>query len=178
MDQSLRRHGREAKQSMNKTIPTLLGLCLASSPAAWADGLPSLVRHSALLTCWTVTKACPESKGKAKIYDRVPVYGKDNTITTKPVSELKAENATFTFDRGKDYWIVFYPHWGNVNVKLDFKRGNTTANLHVNGLFGADAWIKGPDVTFATNNSDKAKCSKPDREKGLLKAASPFLVLD
>lgn len=178
------------KRSLQCAI-ALTGMAIAA-PQAWADAKASLIRHTAKTGNWMVTKVCAESKGKCKIYDTEPEYDDSNNITTEPLTELKAEGSTFTFNSGgatssgKDYWIVYYPKLTNMGVKLEFKRGadpkkETTTTLQVDGIYMADAFAKGPTITFATKVSGKAKFVKANFMKGwtlLSNLPKPFITLD
>jgi len=171
----------------------LAGAAVAAPRAARADDLPSLIRHTALTADWTVKKTSPASKGKCKIYLTEPKYGEKNEIETSLEAELKESGDSYTFSSGgvssggKSFWIVFYPKVGNVKVQLEFIRGKDTkskATLLVNGLFAADTWGKGPDITFSKSSSkagEKAQCDKDNFRKGntfLSREPLTFLSLD
>ncbi|MDR3673273.1 MAG: hypothetical protein P4L36_20675 [Holophaga sp.] len=167
------------------TALILTGGLLCAPRMALADSLPSLIKHTAVASPWTVSLVGGTGKlGKCKIYNVKPVYNDDDDITTKPVRELKEGNITsFTFDRNKDYWIVFFPRVGLVNVELKFTKDkdSKTAGLTVTGINIADkAGIDLP-VTFTTTNP-KATWEKRNYLKGLGELISgkpaPFIKLD
>jgi hypothetical protein len=163
----------------------LTGALLCAPRAGLADSLPSLIKHTAIATPWTVTLVGGSTKlGKCKIYNVKPVYNDDDDITTRPVRELKEGNlTTFTFERSKDYWIVFFPRLGLVNVELKFTKGTETkaAGLSVTGLNIVDKAAMDLPVSFTTNNP-KATWEKRNYLKGLgeliTAKPAPFITLD
>jgi len=141
----------------------LTGLAAAGPQAAWADSKPSLIQVIGELAPWKVTKACPASDGKCKIYESEPSYTIWNNVQKDcENAELKEAGATYTFKARKKYWIVFYPKNTKVAVKLAFQKGglDNLITLEVKGRYAATVWTSGPTFTIKYKHKSDEKLIK------------------
>ena len=163
----------------------LAGWVLSLQTAALAsDPLPSLLRVKGGFAdkAWTVTIAGGlTKKGKCKIYDRKPQYDGDNRIKTDLVAELKEGGSSYQLKNNKDYWLVFFPKYTLLNVRLTFEKGDNpekkSTAIQVSGLIAKDIGQTKPDITFA-NDNPKATCVPNHYQMGLEVEPKPFITLE
>jgi len=156
-------------------------VALGAPRAAQAEAKPSLVMVAGN-SDWKVVKNFSVGKGKLKIYGAEPKYDGSGDNLVPLLAELKEDNAQFVLKAHSKYWMVLYPHLGNVNARIEFRRvldkdgkedvhqrgqADTLASLLVDGSKLLEAWVTGPKVSCPIINNTWAEYNPAQFEKGL-----------
>jgi hypothetical protein len=156
-------------------------VALGAPRAAHAEAKPSLVMVAGN-SDWKVVKNFSVGKGKIKIYGAEPKYDKDGNNLVELLVELKEDNSQYVLKAHSQYWLVLYPHLGNVNARMEFRRilgkdnkedayqrghAETLTSLLVGGSKLLEAWITGPKVSCTISDNACAEYNPAQFEKGL-----------